>query len=75
MAGYEHGGWRMKYKIEKLNGNPMDPKADYFVLRLDADPHAGKAALAYAKSVRQDNEKFAEDIISIINRIETNAQV
>jgi len=69
MAGYEHGGWKKKYRITKLSGNPVDPKAEYFVLRLDKDPHARKAALAYATSVRSVNEEFAADIENIIRGI------
>ena len=40
----------------------LDPSAVYFVLRLDKDPHARKAALAYAESVKTDNPRFASDI-------------
>lgn len=75
MAGYEHDGWKTKYKITKLSGKPLDPKAEYFVLRLDKDPHARKAALAYAKSVRQDNQRFAGDITSIISRLQSKPLV
>lgn len=41
---------------------PVDTDAVYFVLRLDTDPHARKAAFAYAKSVERENPKFARDI-------------
>jgi hypothetical protein len=40
----------------------VDPEAIYFVLRLDEDPHARKAALAYADSVKAENSVFARDI-------------
>ncbi|MEE9459864.1 MAG: hypothetical protein V3V84_08890 [Candidatus Bathyarchaeia archaeon] len=40
MGNYKQGGYESKYTITKNNGNPVDPKADYFVLRLDKDPHA-----------------------------------
>ncbi len=62
MAGYEHGGWDQKYTVEKVNGNPIDPDAEYFVLRFDKDPHARVAMAAYADSVESVNPKFAEDI-------------
>lgn len=39
-----------------------DPEAIYFVLRLDTDPHARHAALAYANSVEAENKEFARDI-------------
>ncbi len=41
---------------------PVDKDAVYFVLRLDEDPHARTAALAYADSVESDNAQFAQDI-------------
>lgn len=41
---------------------PVDPKAIYFVLRLDEDPHARAAAVAYAKSIEKENPHFAMDI-------------
>ncbi|KKL93314.1 hypothetical protein LCGC14_1875890, partial [marine sediment metagenome] len=34
-----------KYKIQKMNGKPIDPNAQYFVLRLDTDPAARAAML------------------------------
>jgi len=37
-----------KYKLEKTDGSPIDPKADYFILRLDNDPVARIAAREYA---------------------------
>lgn len=55
-------GWYLKYNIEKSDGSPMDPEADYFVLRLDKDPHARKAADAYAKSVARENPTLANDL-------------
>lgn len=41
---------------------PVDPAAVYFVLRLDEDPHARAAAIAYANSVQRQNPQFAMDI-------------
>lgn len=38
-----------KYLVTKADGSPVDPKADYFVLRLDTDPAARLAAYCYAK--------------------------
>lgn len=37
-----------KYRISKADGSPVDPKADYFVLRLDTDPVARRAAREYS---------------------------
>lgn len=53
-------GWYLKYIISKADGSPMEPKADYFVLRLDKDPAARKAALAYADAT--NNLALAEDL-------------
>jgi len=61
-VNYKQGGYVKKYIISKTDGTPTDPKADYFVLRLDKDPHAQKAILKYAESVRKDNPQLADDI-------------
>ena len=52
-----------KYKIEKADGSPVDPEADYLVLRLDSDKHARIAALAYAESVMSENTLLASDLL------------
>lgn len=76
MGNYKEGGWVNKYHIQKIEEVPRegpyggckrkivdcDPGAVYFVLRLDEDPHARKATLAYADSVEADNPIFARDI-------------
>lgn len=69
MAGYLQGGLKQKYIITKKNGHPVDPKADYFVLRLDIDPHAVKAILAYAVSVMETNPTFAFDLFAKVESI------
>ena len=49
---------------------PEDENACYFVLRIDCgpdgphDPNAREALLRYAKYVRDDNPKFADDILT-----------
>lgn len=55
-----------KYTVVKNDGSMTDSDADYFVLRLDTDPHAREAALAYAKSVQSENPHLAMDIFSRI---------
>lgn len=60
---YKYGRWRDKYRIAKADGSAVDPKAVYFVLRLDEDPNARQAACAYAESVAHDNPLFAWDIL------------
>jgi len=58
-----------KYFISKVNGNPIDPEAEYFVLRLDTDPHARKAAVTYAQSVKPENPKFSADIFRWVRKL------
>ncbi|HYG66280.1 MAG TPA: hypothetical protein VD838_01425 [Anaeromyxobacteraceae bacterium] len=59
---YRDGGLRPKYRVAKADGSPLDEGADYFVLRLDADPHARAAALAYADAVQAENARLADDL-------------
>jgi hypothetical protein len=61
-----------KYRIQKADGTPTDPKAEYFVLRLDyhrgtetdaAHVEACRAAIAeYARAIRPVLPKLAEDL-------------
>lgn len=61
--GYKYGGFQPnKYTLHKANGSPVNPKGEYLVLRLDADPHALKAAFAYCNSVKKDNRRFAFEL-------------
>lgn len=48
-----------KYDIKKTNGNPVSPNAQYFVLRIDTDPAARVALLAYADEVDYSEPEFA----------------
>jgi len=50
-----------KYVVEKTDGT-TDPEADYFVLRIDKDVHARRAAIAYADSIKEENPNLAFDI-------------
>ena len=68
MEGYKEGGYKKKFQIFKADGSFTDPKADYFVLRLDKDPHSRVALKAYAESVRVDNKELAEDLFEILKR-------
>lgn len=61
-------GLHKKYIIQHADGRPVDPSAEYFVLRLDegGDPahvsacHA--ALLAYARRIKQDLPRLAVDL-------------
>lgn len=49
-------GLYQKYKIEKTDGTPTDPNAQYFVLRLDTDLKARYALWVYAKLCKEHYE-------------------
>ena len=65
MSNYKQGGYESKYIITKTSGKPVDPEADYFVLRLDKDPHALEAIYAYATSVMGSNKQLSTDLMKI----------
>lgn len=62
-------GLHKKYNVTKVDG-PTDPDAQYFVLRLDTDPHARVAAQAYVVSVDIDNPQLAKDIMVWLDELE-----
>lgn len=72
MSNYKDGGLDNKYTVTKTNGDPVDPNAVYFVLRLDKDPHALNAIETYMKSVAKDNKVLAEDLSKLINNVIQN---
>lgn len=49
-----------KYRITKANGEPIDEEASFFILRIDKDAAALKAAIYYAKKIQ--NQKLLEDL-------------
>lgn len=51
-----------KYHITKADGTPVDPDAQYFVLRLDTDIHARRAIMAYAESVEMENGELSSEL-------------
>lgn len=57
-----------KYVVSKANGQPVDPDADYFVLRLDTDPAARAAAYCYAREIEDRLPALAEELIDRLNR-------
>jgi len=56
-----------KYIISKADGTPIDPNADYFVLRLDTDSCAREAMKFYGSAIYQDNLELAHDIFNKLN--------
>jgi len=73
---YKRGGLKPnKYLIKKWDkvlGRYMSVEKDaqYFVLRVDKDPHALRALKIYASSVRKDNQEFAYDLVNWIKALE-----
>jgi hypothetical protein len=51
-----------KYVITKSDGSPVDPAAQYFVLRIDTDPAARHAVLMYASHIGANDPQFADDL-------------
>jgi len=58
-----------KYRIEKVDGSPVDPGAVYFTLRLDTDPHARAAIKAYVESCKREEPKLAKDLEKILEEL------
>ena len=57
-----------KYKIEKQDGSLVDPQAQYFILRIDTDPHARYAGYAYAASISGRDDDFADELRAWVKR-------
>lgn len=61
-------GLHRKYLIHKADGSPVDPKAEYFLLRLDehADPKfreaSRKAVLCFAAEIEECLPELASDL-------------
>ena len=57
-----------KFNISKADGSPIDPEADYFVLRLDGDtPYAEasrQAALEFAAAIAKINPTLYQQLIA-----------
>lgn len=63
-------GLHQRYIVSKSNGNPVDPNAEYFVLRVDLNGSDSKhieacrkAVITYAKNIREHLPKLAQDLI------------
>lgn len=51
-----------KYRVVKVNGE-TDPRAQYFVLRLDTDRAARLALCTYARVVADTNPRLAAQLL------------
>jgi len=69
MKNYQKGGLESRYKVVKTNGELIDPKAKYFILRYDKDPHAVEALKTYINSVELENPQLANDLRKELNEI------
>ena len=60
-----------KYIISKVSGEPVDPEAQYFVLRLDTDDAAVEAARTYAvhSMAYGGNQYFGKALLEWIREI------
>lgn len=59
-------GLYTKYLVTKSNGEPTDPEACYFVLRIDTDVHARKVLRVYAHFVKEENSELCRDIRKLL---------
>jgi len=51
-----------KYNVTKADGSPIDPSAQYFVLRIDTDYAARRALQAYISNIRASDPEFAKQL-------------
>lgn len=68
-----HIGLSRDYFLGRFDGTPIDLNAVFFVLRVDADPHARKALLAYIESVKTENPTLAGDIDALLASVANNS--
>lgn len=59
-----------KYIVQKSDGSPVDPRAQYFVLRIDTDPAARHALNAYALHIFKDDPQFSGQLLAWIEKCE-----
>ena len=77
-ADVNPNGLHQRYRVEKLNGEPVDAMATYFVLRLDGFGRDGvhvdacrAAARAYAETVRGTHlSRVGEQLRTLVDNLE-----
>lgn len=67
--GFKVGGLYQKYKIERNDGTPIQEGSEFFVLRVDSDPHARSAMALYASLVARENLALGEEIFQGLIRV------
>jgi hypothetical protein len=70
MANNEPLGIYGKYRIEKTDGTPIDPQAQYFVLRLDTDRAACEAMRTYAHEIRRRNPILSRELTAVLDEMD-----
>jgi hypothetical protein len=64
-----------KYIIQKADGTPVDPIAEYFTLRMDTDLEGRKAIAFYAGLISGINCNFANETLSyLLKRTESGIE-
>lgn len=67
MTRQSTGGFEDRFRVTRTDGKPIDPARRYIVLDYaGSDPHAIVALRAYAKSIRSENERMAENVLNAI---------
>lgn len=57
------GGFEDRFRVTRVDGKPIDPKARYIVLDYSGrDLHAVRAIEAYAESIEHENPIFAREL-------------
>lgn len=76
MTRQNAGGFEDRFRVTRTDGKQIDPARRYIVLDYaGSDPHAIVALKAYAKSIRNENERMSQDILNAIaNPIDWPAQ-
>lgn len=57
------GKLEAKYQMEYKNGKPINPDHRFFVLSIDTDSYARKAACYYADLCRESHPILSQDMI------------
>lgn len=66
---HEPPGRYAKYVVAKADGSPIDPRAEYVVMRVDTDPTCRAAALAWADELEADGRgTLAHDLRALVDR-------
>lgn len=68
-------GLYCKYRLEKMDGTPVDPDGLYFVLKLNSkDPAHRRACQAacrrYAELIADSIPLLAEDLLKLLEKLE-----